>query len=91
MADSEERGHQVLREHGALPFCRRLIILHCSKLVGLAVFAAAMQGQDAIGWLFVGNLPLPRKREDPLSPYTAIIQSVFKYDTSVGKRMKPLY
>ena len=56
VTDPEEEARQALREqHGVLAFCRRLAILHCSKLVALAAFAAAMQGQDALGWLFVGE------------------------------------
>ena len=58
VTDPEEEARQALREqHGVLAFCRRLAVLHCSKLVALAAFAAAMQGQDAMGWLFVGEIP----------------------------------
>jgi hypothetical protein len=79
VVDSEERAHQLLREqHGVLPFCRRLIILHCSKLVGLAVFAAAMQGQDAIGWLFLGDLPMLHAESSKISCTSWLIYSAFK-------------
>ena len=34
-----------------MPFLKRAFILHASKLLGLAVFWAAMRQPGAIGWL----------------------------------------
>ena len=46
---------QLQSQHGILPLLKRVIILHSSKLVVLAVFAAAMQGHGAVGWLLIGQ------------------------------------
>lgn len=38
-------------QEGIIPFLKRAFILHASKLLGLAVFWAAMRQPGAIGWL----------------------------------------
>lgn len=45
---------QLQSQHGVFPLIKRVIILHSSKLVVLAVFAAAMQGHGAVGWILTG-------------------------------------
>ena len=54
-SDLESQVHLHLQsQHGVIPLIKRVIVLHCNKLVVLAVFAAAMQGHGALGWLLVG-------------------------------------
>ena len=55
-ANLAEQEQQKLRaQRGPVAFLKRFLILHSSKLVGLLVFATAMQCQSAIGWLLVGE------------------------------------
>ena len=48
---------QMQAQFGVVAFVKRAIILHSSKLVALLLFAAAAQGQCALGWLLVGEAP----------------------------------
>ena len=47
--DTESAGLEA--QEGLLPLLKRLIILHSSKLMAVAVFWAAMQQPGAIGWI----------------------------------------
>ena len=47
---AESMQHKLQVQRGACAFVQRAIILHGSKLVALAAFAAAMQAPGALGW-----------------------------------------
>lgn len=58
-ADVDVEGQQQMQmhqQHGLIPLMKRIIIMHSSKLVVLAVFGAAMQSHGAVGWLLVCTL-----------------------------------
>lgn len=52
---AEEERSKLQGQLGLVPFVKRCLILHASKLVALLAFAAAMQGQSATGWLLLGQ------------------------------------
>lgn len=53
MGSSSQRSHS---QRGMLPLLKRFLILHSSKLLAVAAFAAAMQQPGAIGSILVGEL-----------------------------------
>ena len=65
---SSQRSHS---QRGMLPLLKRFLILHSSKLLALAAFAAAMQQPGAIGSILVGELT-PR-RGDPLAQQVLVL------------------
>ena len=50
---ASQRSHS---QRGMLPLLRRFLILHSSKLLAVAAFAAAMQQPGAIGSILVGEM-----------------------------------
>jgi hypothetical protein len=60
VADSRRNPQQQARLHleqasTASGLLKRLLILHSSKLVALAVFWAAIQSPGALGWALIGG------------------------------------
>ena len=49
-AESGPQPEGVGAQEGLVPLLKRLLILHSSKLMAVAVFWAAMQQPGAIGW-----------------------------------------
>ena len=56
-AEGRRDAPDTAAQEGLVPFVQRCFILHASKLLGLAVFWAAMQQPGAIGWLLTCNAP----------------------------------
>lgn len=79
-ADVESQAQLELQsQHGLFPLLKRVIILHCSKLVVLAIFAAAMQMHGALGWILVG---MGRSSTRNFKAFAAMLraQALFKED-----------